>query len=67
MASGNERQKKKRKVSLYRLSDCITDPGITDLFILTEAAYMSDRSAGPGGYGSAGRAVQISRGVLIPS
>ena len=39
------RRKSERLV--YRLSDCTTDPGITDLFILTEAAYMRDQSAGP--------------------
>lgn len=43
------RRKSERLV--FRLSDCITDPGITDLFILTEAAYMSDQSAGPGAPG----------------
>ena len=51
---------------VYRLSDCITDPGITDLFVLTEAAYMSDQSAGLGAPGAHGVQCKIPEEFWSP-
>ena len=51
---------------VYRLSDCITDPGIIDLFILTEAAYMSDQSAGLGASGAHGVQCKIPEEFWSP-